>query len=353
MGEFIESLTYDDIQIIPQYSTVLSRTDVDLSTQLTTNFKLKIPFLSAPMDTISEYDMCYSLMKLGGAGCLHRFMHINDQCDIILKLKRATDEIHIRELWGDLEIPIIASIGVGDYQLSNASQLIRTGANVILIDVAHGHHLNVKRMIEKLIRFREASSLKFDIIAGNIATKEASEDLCNWGVDGIRANVGNGSLCSTRIETAHGVPSVTSIMDVVERSTVPVIADGGIRYAGDIAKALAIGASSVMLGSMFAGTQETPAPVITKNGTLFKRYRGSASLETKISNNQEQRNIEGESTTVPYKGGVKYVIKGLNDGLRSALSYSGAFSIDDFFLKAKFTKITNAGQVEAKPHLTL
>lgn len=348
-----EALTYDDIQLVPLLSDVKSRMDVDLSTQLTTNFKLKIPFLSSPMDTISGYEMCYSLMKLGGAGCLHRFMDNDEQCDIVEKLKNHTLDSSIKEVWGDWQIPIIASVGIGDHSLNQAARLIMSGANVILIDVAHGHHLNVKDMIEKLIHFRENSGSKFDIIAGNIATREASEDLCNWGVDGLRANVGNGSLCSTRIETGHGVPTVTSIIDVVEGSSVPVIADGGIRYAGDIAKALAVGASSVMLGSIFAGTQETPAVIIEQKRSLYKRYRGSASLETKIDNNQPQKNIEGVSTTVPYKGGVKYTIYRLIDGLRSALSYSGSHNLMQFHQKSQFVKITDAGRIEAKPHLTI
>lgn len=342
---FTESLTYDDLQIIPQFSNVMSRSNVSLTTDLSRNYILQAPYIASPMDTICGYEMALKMMKLGGVGCVHRFMSVDEQKQITEKLKENS-----KEFYDEWSVPIMMAVGVANGELSRASHLIKAGANVILIDVAHGHHQNVKDMVGKLFRFRELSGLPFDIIAGNVATKEAAEDLSKWGVDGLRANVGNGSLCNTRIQTGHGVPSVTSLINVLEGAKVPVIADGGIRYAGDIAKALGLGASTVMLGSLLAGTQETPGDFLESNGSLFKKYRGSASLETKISNNQEQRNIEGVSTTVPYKGGVKYVIHRLNDGIRSALSYSGAHTIEEFFLKAEFTKITNAGQIEAKPH---
>ncbi len=346
------ALAYDDVLLVPKYSSMSSRQHIDISTNLSTHFKLKIPFLSSPMDTVSGYEMCYSLMKIGGAGCLHRFMDIDTQCDIVKRLKDNSTESHIVKVWGDWSVPIIASIGVGDVALNNAVSLIQSGANLILVDVAHGHHSNVYSMVKKLIRFREVSKYQFDIIAGNVATKEGAQFLADSGVDSIRSLVGTGSLCTTRIETGHGVPSITSLQEVVSGAKeVPVIADGGIRYTGDIAKALACGVDVVMLGSLFAGTQETPGEFIESNGALYKRYRGSASLETKVNNNQPRRNVEGESTIIPYKGGVKFVIKKLEDGLRSAFSYSGASNIQEFWNNSEFIQITNAGMMESKPHL--
>jgi len=260
-------------------------------------------------------------------------------------------------VWDYSRKPIMAAIGAnGDY-LERGQRLVEAGANVILIDVAHGHHKNVKDAIESLIDFREKTGQHFDIIAGSVTTFNAARDLCKWGADGIRVGVGNGSLCTTRLQTGHGIPSVTAIIDCVSGSVdvsggdVPIIADGGLRSPGDIAKAIAFGAECVMLGSLFAGTQETPGPVIEKGTQLYKRYRGSASLETKSTHGQAIRNVEGESTIVPFKGGVKFVVQRLNDGLRSALSYTGARSVDEYMLKAEYVTVTNAGIAEAKPHL--
>lgn len=346
------ALTYDDVLLQPKYSDIPSRRDIDLTTDFTRNFKLKLPFVASPMDTICGFEMAEKLMKLGGVGIVHRFMSVDDQKDVISRLVNSRDQL-TNDVWADkTQIPIACAVGVGDGELSRTSHLVNCGANVILIDVAHGHHQNVKDMIGKLIRFREHSKLSFDIIAGNVATKDGARFLVDCGVDGIRSLVGTGSLCTTRIETGHGVPSITSLMDVISGvGDIPVIADGGIRYTGDIAKALSVGADTVMLGSLLAGTQETPGSFIEKGNMLYKRYRGSASLETKINNNQPERNVEGESTIVPYKGGVKYILKRLEDGLRSAFSYSGSRNIQEFWNNSELIQITPAGHTESKPHL--
>jgi len=188
-----------------------------------------------------------------------------------------------------------------------------------------------------------------DVVAGNIATAEAAVDLMDWGADALRVGVGGGSLCTTRINTGFGVPNVTCISDICRVSKVPVIADGGIRSSGDMAKALALGASSIMIGSMIAGTEESPGQIIEKPNGLYKRYRGAASLETKMVHGQATRNIEGESTVVPYKGGVKYILQSSTDGLRSAFSYAGARTLREF--NPEIVRITSAGQAEARPHL--
>lgn len=207
---------------------------------------------------------------------------------------------------------------------------------------------NVKQAIAKL---KSVLPAHVDIIAGNIAGAKAAADFEAWGADGIRAGVGGGSLCTTRVKTGFGVPNVTCLEDIIAVTTLPVMADGGIRTSGDIAKALALGSSCAMLGSLIAGTKEAPGQIIEKPNGLYKRYRGAASLETKMAHSQEQKNVEGESTIIPFKGGVKFVIEGLLDGIRSALSYGGANHLKEF--RPEYVRVTNAGQYEAKPHLIL
>jgi IMP dehydrogenase len=350
--------TYDDIQLIPKYSEVESRNKVNLKTRLSRNFYLMLPFVASPMDTVCELGMAIRMVKLGGVGCIHRFMSMQEQTEQVKEMQRFLYENkeELQSVWGDTKKPIMAAVGAnGDYQ-QRTEALVEAGANVILIDVAHGHHQNVKRAVEWMLEFRETTNQHFDIIGGSISTYEAAYDLCKWGVDGLRVGQGNGSMCTTRIETGHGIPSVTTIDQCVlgslngSNGEVPVMADGGIRSAGDIAKAIAVGADTVMLGSLLAGTQEAPGLVIEKGNHLFKRYRGSASLETKSAHNQSTRNVEGVSTVVPYKGGVKYVIYRLRDGLQSALSYTGSSTIYDYQAKADWVVVTNAGIVEATPH---
>jgi IMP dehydrogenase len=348
-----QALTYDDIQLVPAFSNVTSRKTISLVTNVTRNYKLHIPIIAAPMDTVCEYEMASALMKLGGVGCIHRFMSIEEQVGIVKKLKSNIDTTLLAK-WGDLYddyhapnkfVPIMVAVGAtGDY-IERTNELIKAGANIILIDVAHGHHENVKMAIQNI----KAISSEVDVIAGNIATPGAAIDLCDWGADALRVGVGGGSLCTTRIKTGFGVPNVTCLQDIIAVSKVPVIADGGIRTSGDISKALALGADTVMLGSLIAGTEEAPGSIIDKNGALYKRYRGAASLETKMAHGQEARNVEGESTVIPYKGGVKYIVTDLLDGVRSALSYGGANELCKF--NPQIVQVTNSGLNEANPHL--
>ena len=341
-----QALTYDDIQLIPQHSGVQTRQDIDISTSVSRNWSINIPLVSSCMDTVTEYEMAATMMEMGGVGCIHRFMSIEDQVAQVKKLVayRDTDP-------NMSHLPIMAAVGVvGDY-LDRALALEAAGCNIILIDVAHGHHSNMEIAIKTL---QENTEDITDIIAGNIATAEAAKDLIEWGADGLRVGIGGGSLCTTRIKTGFGVPNVTSIEDVFEVAGeygIPIMADGGIKSSGDIAKALAVGADCVMVGSLLAGTKESPGAILETPQGLFKRYRGSASLETKITHNQQQRNVEGESTTIPFKGGVKFIVAGLIDGIRSAFSYAGASDIMDFFLHTDYNVVTNAGLAEAKPHL--
>jgi IMP dehydrogenase len=333
------ALTYDDIQLVPAYSDIESRKTIDLSTDLTTNYRIRVPLIASPMDTVCDSEMAIAIAELGGIGCIHRFMSIEEQAKEVEKVKAYVSVME------NATQHVMAAVGAnGDY-LERTQELVKAGANIILIDVAHGYHSFVKNAITKIKNNFPA----VDVIAGNIATAEAAEALQDWGADALRVGIGGGSLCTTRIKTGFGVPNITSLEDVVSVTKIPVIACGGIRSSGDIAKALAVGADSVILGSLIAGTKEAPGKIIEKQNGLYKRYRGAASLETKSIHGQETRNVEGESTIVPFKGGVKFIIDGLMDGLRSALSYAGAQSIKEF--NPEYVVVTAAGMNEAKPHL--
>ena len=353
------ALTYDDIQLVPSFSNIKSRTNIKLHTLLSRRYGLLNPIVASPMDTVCEFEMAYKMAEMGGVGCIHRFMSIDAQTDIVRRLHHSIYGEGfgggIAEHWGVMyddwhaeikQVPIMAAIGVQLEDKKRAKALVESGANVLLIDVAHGDHQNVIDMIEWC---KGNLPEHVDIIAGNIATQEAADRLIDAGADGLRVGIGGGSLCTTRIKTGFGVPNVTSLEEVLKVSGVPVMADGGIRTSGDMAKALAIGASNVMLGSLLAGTDESPGQILEKPNGLYKRYRGSASLETKTVHGQAARNVEGESTVIPYKGGVKFIINGLLDGVKSALSYAGANTIDTFI--PQYVVVTNAGQNEAKPHL--
>jgi len=327
-------ITYDDILLIPNYSEVLSRQDVDLSTRITKNFKIQLPILSANMDTITEYDMANVLSGFGALGIVHRFCSIDEEASIIERLRLAENPIRA------------ASIGVSGENKNRLKALVDAGTQIICIDIAHGHHKLMADTINMCKKFN------VDVIAGNIATTEAAKFLCENGADAIKVGIGPGSMCTTRINTGFGVPQVTAIEDacsvakeydacsVAKEYDIPVIADGGIQNSGDVAKALAVGADSVMIGALFAGCKETPG-TIHKEGNfpnyhLYKRYRGSASLESKQLRNDEKRNVEGVSSTIDYKGPAKYVIRNIEDGIRSAFSYAGATNMKEFHQKVTY-----------------
>ncbi|HEX38349.1 MAG TPA: guanosine monophosphate reductase [Candidatus Cloacimonetes bacterium] len=318
-------LTFDDILLIPNYSEILSRMDVDLSSQVTKNFRLKLPIISANMDTITEFDMANTMSGYGALGIIHRFCSVDEEADIIQRLMLAENPLRA------------ASIGVTGNNKARLKAVVDAGAQIICIDIAHGHHKLMAETIEMCKKFN------VDVIAGNIATKEAAKFLCDCGADAIKVGIGPGSMCTTRINTGFGVPQVTAIEEVTEvakKYNIPIIADGGIQNSGDVAKALAIGADTVMIGALFAGCKETPGTIHKEgnfpNYRLYKRYRGSASLESKQVRGDEKRNVEGISSTIDYKGPAKYVIQNIEDGLRSAFSYAGAKNIDEYHKKVKY-----------------
>ena len=352
-----EYLTYDDINIVPKYSELKSRSEVDLTSNLTKNIKLQIPIVSSPMDTITEYEMAYGMWNHGGVGFIHRFMEIDKQSKMILNLKEEI-ESHWKGM-KDLDIsnkqwfenpPLGAAIGVTGDWLERAKELVFSGCNVLLIDVAHGHHKLIGDAIGKIKR--DISNI--EVIAGSIATSDAARQLCEWGADGVRVGIGNGSLCETRIRTGVGVPSITSILDcasVCDNFGVPVIADGGIRNVGDSCKSLGAGADCFMLGSLLSGTKETPGEIekVGKwpNEQLHKKYRGSASRDSKGND----KNVEGNHKVILYKGKIKRILHDITDGIRSSCSYVGASNLEEFRSLVEFIKVTDAGIIEAQPHL--
>ena len=334
-----EYLTYDDVQILPKYSEVKHRSNCNTSTYVTKNWELKIPIVSSPMDTVTEVTMAQEMNELGGLGIIHRFLSIEEQASQVGRVTLG---------------PSSAAIGVtGDF-VERAQELVQQGCKILCMDVAHGHHKLVK---ESIRRIKNEVNGQVDLLVGNISTGESARDLCEWGADGLRIGIGGGSLCSTRIQTGVGVPMVSSILScvaVADEYDVPCMADGGIRSSGDVCKGLGAGADTVMLGSLLSGTKESPG-VITKQGVwpnevLQKKYRGSASIESKTDRG-ESKNVEGYSTTVPYKGKVKRIISDVIDGLKSSMSYVGANNIEEFQSKCELIKVTNAGVIEAKPHL--
>ena len=332
-------LTYDDVNIVPKYSELESRSDVDLTSKLTKNIELRIPIVSSPMDTVTEFEMAWAISHLGGIGFIHRFMEIERQSELFASL-------------GNLKVG--AAVGVtGDY-LERAKELVKNGCNVILIDVAHGHHKLVKKSVEE---FKNEFGTNVDIIGGCIATSTAARQLCEWGVDGLRVGVGNGSLCETRIRTGVGLPQVTALLDVcsvADSYGVPVIADGGIRNVGDVCKGLGCGADTIMVGSLLSGTKESPGSIEKigewPNEQLFKKYRGSASLDSKLDRGEDE-NVEGNHKVIPYKGKVKRIIGDIKDGIRSSCSYVGASDLEEYRSLVEFVEVTRAGQVEAQPYL--
>lgn len=318
--------TFDDLLLVPKHSEVTTRKNVDLSVDLGKDTRLDIPIVSANMKNVTGSGMALTLERMGGLPILHRFCTIQENVDMF----------H-RTTYGNIG----CSVGVNEAEKDRASALHSAGCRVFCVDVAHGDHTNCVEMVRWLATKFGDDTL---IIAGNVATGSGAVRLALAGADVIKVGVGPGSLCTTRIETGNGVPQMTALNDVRESlggHDVKIIADGGIRRAGDIVKALCF-ADAVMLGSMLAGTDEAPGDVIQVDGRPVKAYEGSSTHKTS--------HIEGIKAHVPLKGPVKPIITNLLDGIRSGCSYQGVENLVDLKKDPQFVEISNAGLAESHPH---
>ena len=469
-----EGLTFDDVLLVPKLSDVTSRSQTDLSTQLSRNISLNIPLISANMDTVTEASMAVTIAREGGIGIIHRFLTIQEEVNEVLKVKRSgsvmienpytissdqtiqdafnimnekqvsgllvvesssklvgilterdvlfeplncskpvkelmTKNVVTAKLGIDLpgakeilkknrieKLPIVddnnlvkglitsqdisnlekypnaskdnkgrpivgAAVGVkGDF-MERTEALIDAGVDTVVVDIAHGHSENAISTVKNI----KKAFPNCEVIAGNVATAQGTEDLIKAGVDAVKVGVGSGSICITRVITGSGVPQLTAVLDcakVGQKYDVPIISDGGTRNSGDATKALAAGASSIMVGSILGGTDEAPGTTITKNNKRFKIYRGMASLaasmgrKTKETGNVELTDdlndyvAEGVEAMVPYKGSVTDIITQMTGGIRSGLSYCGAHNIKQMHENAEFIKMSRAGFAESQPH---
>ena len=334
-----QTYSFDDVLLEPKFSDIESRFSVEIGNDLDENNHLELPVISSPMDTITEGDMARALSAAGGLGIVHRYNTVQEQASIVTDAFRS---------YGDVKIA--AAIGVtGDYE-ERACALYDSGAKIICIDVAHGHHSLVKNALSTI---RKIMGDEVHLMAGNVATLEGFDALASWGADSIRVGIGGGSICSTRMVTGHGVPTFQSILDCAQTTyDVKIIADGGIKTTGDMVKAFAAGADFVILGSMLAGTRETPGEVfLGKAGKKYKVYRGMASSAAQNAWRGKSSIPEGVSTTVPFRGGVKSLLQNIAGGIRSGLSYSGARSLAEFRSKASFVLQTGSGQIESNTHI--
>ena len=333
---FQKTLTFDDVLLVPQMSDIRSRSEIDLTSQIGTK-KFSLPIISSPMDTVTGPDMANAMAKAGGLSVLHRYNSVQEQIDMFRSSPADSTGV---------------AIGVtGDY-LDRATALVENGAFLLCVDVAHGHHISVKEAVESL---KNKFGDNIVLMAGNVATAEAFSDLEDWGVDVIRVGVGGGSICSTRISTGHGIPTMHSIILAASSARKSlIVADGGIKTAGDAVKCFAAGADFVMLGSMLAGTQETPGQVFqNSDGKKYKVYRGMASAEAQIDWRGTTNSLEGVSTTIPYKGPVNKVLSMLSQNIRSGLSYSGARNLQQLRTKHRMIRQTQAGVKESFTHILL
>jgi len=336
-----KGLTFDDVLLVPRHSEISSRRNTDLTSKITKNFSCELPIITANMDTVTGANMACTMAELGGIGSLHRFATIEEQVEMVKEIQKHHQEKGIKT-------PIAASIGVKEEGMKRGDALVDAGVQVITLDIAHGDSI----MMMEVLEYMKKTHPHVDIIAGNVATGEATTRLINAGADAVKCGIGPGSMCTTRIITGHGVPQLTAIALCVEQARkhgVPVIADGGIKNSGDMVKALCAGADSIMIGSLVSGTIETPGEL--KGGK--KLYRGMASKSAQVSWRGELPKgmaAEGEATFIPCKGPVADVINELSGGIRSGMTYLGAATLAEMSERALFMEMSSSGMSESRPH---
>ena len=346
MDTIREALTFDDVLLLPKYSSVLPA-NTDISLQLTKKIFLKVPFFSSAMDTVTESKMAIAIAKEGGIGIIHRNLDIKKQSAETKKVKNKN-------------LIVGAAVGTNKDDIDRAVSLTSNGVDLIVIDTAHGHSMKVLNTLSKIKKIIK----NIPICVGNIATGEAAKELYNAGADIIKVGIGPGSICTTRMVAGIGMPQISAIMDVkkaLNKKKIKIISDGGIKFSGDIAKALAAGADAIMMGSIFAGTDESPGLKFKHKGKIYKQYRGMGSIgamSAGSANRYFQKNFKDKSKFVPegvegrveYKGKVTKIIYQLQGRLRSSMGYIGAKNLKEINKKAKFVKITKAGFYESMVH---
>ena len=347
MDSIKEALTFDDVTLAPNFSEILP-SEVNTSTNLSKYLSIKIPILSSAMDTVTESSMGIAMAKAGGIGIIHRNLKISEQIKEIRKVKLK-------------KLIVGAAVGASENEYKRVEKILKENLDIIVIDTAHGHTKKVGSMIKKIKKLRPK---KTAICAGNIATAEAAKFLIKLGVDIIKVGIGPGSICTTRLVAGIGVPQLSAIMNVkkgIGKNNTKLIADGGIKFSGDIAKALAAGADAVMIGSLFAGTDQAPGRIIKKHGGTYKYFRGMGSIgamnkgsaDRYFQSKQKDTSkyvAEGVEGYIKYKGTVDKIIYSLVGGLKSSMGYMGAKKVVDLRKKPKFLKITKAGFYESMVH---
>ena len=347
MDPIKEALTFDDVTLAPKYSEILP-SEVDTSIKLTKILKLKIPLLSSAMDTVTEGKMAIAIAKKGGLGVIHRNLDIKKQ---VLEIKKVKKQ----------KLLVGAAVGAGPNEFKRAQAILKENIDMIVVDTAHAHTKKVSEIIKFI---KKKKTKKTAICAGNIATPEAAKFLLKLGVDIIKVGIGPGSICTTRLVAGIGVPQLSAILSVrngIRNKNVKIISDGGIKYSGDLAKAFAAGADAVMIGSLFAGTDQAPGKLIKRGGKLFKSFRGMGSVGAMNKGSADryfqskQKDIskyvpEGVEGFSKYKGKVENIIFKLIGGLKSSMGYLGSKQIKYLRDKPKFVKITKAGFYESMVH---
>ena len=342
MAEMKEVKGFDDFLLVPQYSDIRSRSEIDTSVSLG-GLTLKTPIIASPMSTVTEAYMINALSNLETLGIIHRYNTVSFQRKLLSFVQNESYKS--------------AAVGVsGDYK-ERLADLVGEGLKFVCIDIAHGDHI----LMKDAITYIKEKYPGLYIIAGNVATANGYKRVSEWGADAIRLSVGSGSICTTRIQTGHGIPTMQAIIDASKAQkeyqdkdlhAAKIIADGGIKNSGDIVKCLAAGADLVMLGSMLSGTKESPGKVIIMpDGSKSKRYNGMASKAAQKNWKGSYSSIEGVSSVVPYKGTVAKVIREIMSNVRSGMSYSGARSLKEFKEKAQLVLQTSASSVESGPHI--
>ena len=346
MGAIKESLTFDDVTLVPQYSSILPHETIT-KTELSKNLKLNIPLLSSAMDTVTESKMAIAIAKSGGLGIIHKNLNPKKQALEVKKVKKNN-------------MIVGAAVGTNEKDIDRVYKLLESKVDLIVVDTAHGHTKKVLTMINKIKKISKNSI----VCAGNIATGKAAKFLADSGVDIVKVGIGPGSICTTRLVTGIGVPQLSAVLDVkkaLKNYKTKIISDGGVKFSGDISKAIAAGADAVMIGSLFAGTTESPGKIFKYKGKLYKNFRGMGSAGAmsagsadryfqKKSKNISKYVAEGVEGIVQFKGPLNKIIYQLVGGLKSSMGYMGSKTIKDLQKKSEFVKITKAGFYESMVH---